>query len=304
MGGIDMAIRRTSGFAVVVTVLMLGTGANLKAAPPMGIGGLAARQSIKNQIVDALADGYISPTEYEDIMSKAQDTLQPQEMAGLQRTMDRLMTQTNSRPTEVVMSTSMPPQDSGPTPPHGFGRLLKRYTGWEADVARSAPSMPSHQMPYYQTQKRPSLFEGGIQGTLSRLPYIERPSLDGSHIKQVTQVLPPFHEILPGRPALLSSKSSGGYIVRTMPTSMPQVSQTAGRSYRVSAAKPSRPPTRVQRIATTEKTPEVEAPIAMAPMPDDAVDRIGDMPSPPVPQRSGPDYRTSRTAYLESLRTR
>jgi hypothetical protein len=284
-----MAIWRTLGFAVVIAVLAPGVCLDLRAAPPMRVGALTARQYIKNKIIDALADGYISPAEYEDIFSKARETLQPQELAGLQRTMDRLMTQT--KPRRVEAAESLPLQ--------GVGQYLNRYAGWEPRISRSYQPLP-----YYQSQRAPGLFAGGIAGSLRRLPYIERPAWNGGWVRQVAREFPRLNEIYPERPTLLSSKSRGGYMVRTMPASAPPVHRTAARPHRVSAVSPSRPSTRIQRVSTTDKMPQVESPVAMAPMPDDEVDRPEDLPAARAPQRSGPDYRTSRTAYLESLRYR
>jgi hypothetical protein len=302
-----MAIRKTLGFAVVIGVLMPSLGVDLRAAPPMSVGELTARQSIKNQIVDALADGYISPAESEDIFAGARETLRPQEMAGLQRTMDRLTAQTNSRRTEVV--ASMPPQGFGryPSPqgsvrypsPQGFGKYLHQYAGWEPRISR-----PYHPMPYYRPQREPDLFAGGIAGSLRRLPYIERPELNGNWARQVARDLPRLNEFAPGRPTGLASQSHGGYIVRTMPASAPQAHQTAARPYRISASNSSRSPTRIQKVAAAKIMPEVEAPVAMAPLPDDEVSRPEDLSAVRAPRHSGPDYRTSRTAYLESLRSR
>jgi hypothetical protein len=291
MGGKDMAIWKTSRYAVVIAVIVLSMGVNLNAAQPMGVGGLTARQYIKDKVVDAMADGNISPSEYEEIFSKAQETLQPQELAGLQRTMDRLMAQMNSRPMEETVSL----------PPQGVGKYVSRYPVREPGVGRVF-----HPMPYYQPQRAPSLFAGGLSGTLGRLPYIERPEWNGLFVKQMAREFPRLNEIYPGRPTLLSSKNQGGYIVRTVPASAPQVRQVAARPNRVSASGATRSASRIQRVSATAVTPEVESPVALAPMPDDQINppSSGGLPAARSPRRSGPDYRASRTAYLESLRNR
>jgi hypothetical protein len=289
-----MAIWRTRWFAVVITGLVLSAGVNLMAAPPMGVGALTARQYIKDKVVDALADGNISPGEYEEIFSKAQETLQPQELAGLQRTMDRLMAQTNSG--RVAESASLPLRSNG--------KYLDRNAWRESRGGRLF-----NPMPYYEPSRAPRPVVGGMAGSLGRrLPYIERPQWNGNRVRQLVGGFPRLNEIYPERPILLSSKGRGGYIVRTTPAPAPapQVRQTAVRPNRFSASGASRSSPTTRKTSFTETMPEVETPVALAPLPDDEVnlpDPEG-LPAPRVPQRRGPDYRTSRTAYLESLRSR
>ncbi len=71
------------------------------AAQSTGPAAFAAKQEIKNQVLDAMADGKITPDERRDILSHAKDILSAKEYVGLVNTMNRLSPPDHSVPEDL-----------------------------------------------------------------------------------------------------------------------------------------------------------------------------------------------------------
>jgi hypothetical protein len=83
--------------------LVVGFAGGIGFAQSMGPAAFAARQHIKDEVLQAMNDGKISATERIDILSEAKEILNPQEYAGLVRTIKRL---SSSKPGSQSTSTA------------------------------------------------------------------------------------------------------------------------------------------------------------------------------------------------------
>ncbi|MBN2580697.1 MAG: hypothetical protein JXB10_17055 [Pirellulales bacterium] len=288
-----MSIRRISYIAGIAACLGLSAGTNLLATPPIGVGALTARQNIKDKVITALSDGSISPRERADILMKAETILQPQEMEGLQRTLDRLQRQTQPDWTEEA-----------PMLPQSSRRSMEPYAWQEPRTSRLLQPTPYLRSPSGQ---RPLLRGGGLAGLGQRLPYIDQPTWHGNRIRQLAAELPRLNELSPGRPTLFASRNprefrgQGNWSTSTLMTSQVRQAERPPKRYSQYGASPSSP--KARNTYSADELPAVETPVAMAPLPEE-----DSLPTRPTAEqasyRSKTDYRTSRTAYLESLRDR
>jgi hypothetical protein len=285
-----MSIRIMPWFTGIVGCLALSCGAKLMAEPPMSPGALAARQRVKNMVIEAMADGYISPGERSEILEKSQRVLQLQEWEGLQRTLDRLSAQMNAA--QIT--------EGGNSPLQRASRYPDRYTRQDSLAGRFFSSSPYQEPPMVQ---RP-LLGNMVRNVPRRLPYIERPELNGSRLRQLVAQFPRLNDLDPELPLFLPSMNQSRYIVRTVPPPQVRQAEVSPRRYSTSGASPSLP--RSPKVSSKDVIPGVETPVAFTPLPYEDRDVSGPGSSPVArgSQSRKPDYRMSRTTYLESLRNR
>jgi hypothetical protein len=286
-----MSIRIMPWFIGIVGCLALGWGAKLMAEPPMSPGALAARQRVKNMVIDAMADGYISPGERAVILEKAQRVLQLQEWEGLQRTLDRLSAHMNSERID----------NGGYLPPQRVSRYTDRYASQGFLAGRLFSSSPYYEGP--PMVQRP-LIGNMVRNVPRRLPYIERPEWNGSRLRQIVAQFPRLNDLDPELPLFLPSTNQTKYVVRTVPPPKVRQAEVSSKRYSASGASPSLP--RSQKVSSKDAIPGVETPVAFTPLPYEDKDFPGPGSSTSArgPQPRKPDYRMSRTTYLESLRNR
>lgn len=114
-----MGSRLPSGIAALLVTVLAGGIQTAPAAEPGRLAAFSARQSLRNEVCVAMADGSISRAERYAILTHAKTILTPEEYQGLKRSMDRL-----SPPPSVaakhlvqVVKTNPPPAAPEEAPP-------------------------------------------------------------------------------------------------------------------------------------------------------------------------------------------
>ncbi len=176
----------TRFFPVFTAVFTLGCLANPAfSQTPGGRTALAAKQHLKNEVLDAMSDGKISNLEKAEILAEAKEFLTVKEYEGLIATMDRLSPQEQAVPVakrsanERAIAASMHDRSGSPM----FLSRMLAHVPYIDDLSLGPHPQVSNIASGIPYAKPRDIDLSGVKQTLAKAPrlndtYIERPTAD------------------------------------------------------------------------------------------------------------------------------